>query len=283
MFIAVNGIRLFVDVENAGLVPAGDTMREKPTLLLLHGGPGFDHSAFKPLFTGLSDVAQVIYYDHRGNGRSEDGDRAAWTLAQWGDDVKGLCDALGLVKPIVLGMSWGGYVAQSYATRHPDHPGKLVLVSTAAKFEFPAILESFARLGGPEAARVAEAYWLAPTAEKRAEFIRICGPLYRRTPSDPEAMQRALVRHDTALHFNGPDNEQGRMDFRDALAGMRCPVLVMAGDHDPVSPMAFSEAIVASLPPDRVRFARFAECGHGVFGDAPDQALAVLRGFIRAA
>jgi len=280
MFVSVNGVRLFVDVEGAGLVPDGVAMREKPTLLLLHGGPGFDHSSFKPLFSGLSDVAQVVYYDHRGNGRSEDGDRSAWTLAQWGDDVKGLCDALGLVQPIVLGTSWGGYVAQSYATRYPDHPGKLVLVSTAARVEFPAILESFARLGGPEAARVAEAYWLAPTAERRAEFIRICGPLYRRTPSDPNAMRRVQIRHDTALHFNGPDHEQGHMDFRLALAGIRCPVLVMGGDRDPVSPVAFSETLVASLPSDRVRFECFAECGHGVFGDAPEQAFAVLRDFI---
>ncbi|MFH6782622.1 alpha/beta fold hydrolase [Methylobacterium sp. MA0201] len=72
------------------------------------------------------------------------------------------------------------------------------------------------------------------------------------------------------------------MDFRNALAGLPCPVLVMAGDQDPVSPVAFSETLAASLPPDRVRFERFAECGHGVFGDAPDQAFAVLRDFIQA-
>jgi proline iminopeptidase len=50
-----------------------------------------------------------------------------------------------------------------------------------------------------------------------------------------------------------------------------------------VVPIAFSEALVAALPPDRVRFERFAECGHGVFGDAPDRALAVLRDFVCAA
>ncbi|KMO11840.1 alpha/beta fold hydrolase [Methylobacterium indicum] len=283
MFVSVNGVRLFVDVENAGLVPEGDAMREKPTLLLLHGGPGFDHSGFKPLFSRLSDVAQVVYVDQRGNGRSEDGDRSAWTLAQWGDDVKGLCDALGLVRPIVLGMSWGGFVAQSDATRHPDHPGKLVLVSTAAKVDFPAVFAMFGRLGGPEAARIAESYWTDPTAERREAFIRVCRPLYRRTPADPAELRRVRIRHDTALHFNGPANEQGRMDFRSALAGLRCPVLVMAGDRDPVMPMSVSEALVAALPPDRVRFERFAECGHGVFGDAPERAVAVLREFIGTA
>ncbi len=131
-------------------------MREKPTLLLLHGGPGFDHSAFKPFFSGLSDVAQVVYYDHRGNGRSEDGDRAGWTLAQWGDDVRGLCDGLGLVRPIVLGMSFGGYVAQAYATRYPDHPGRLILVEHRRQGRFSGDLCAVRRAGGPEVARIAE-------------------------------------------------------------------------------------------------------------------------------
>ncbi|MEE8631656.1 MULTISPECIES: alpha/beta fold hydrolase [Methylobacterium] len=280
MFVAVNGIRLFVDVENAGLVPVGDTMREKPTLLLLHGGPGFDHSAFKPFFSGLSDVAQVVYYDHRGNGRSEDGDRAGWTLAQWGDDVRGLCDALGLVRPIVLGMSFGGYVAQAYATRYPDHPGRLILASTAAKVDFPAIFARFGELGGPEVARIAETYWTAPTAEKRAEYFRTCVPFYRRKPVDPDKLRRVLMRNDTALHFNGPGNEQGRMDFRPVLGGVRCPVLVMAGANDPLVPPSVSEALVAALPPDRVRFECFGDSSHDLFGDEPERAFAVLREFI---
>ncbi len=70
MFVQVNGVRLYFDVEGAGLVPDGAALREKPTLVLLHGGPGFDHALFKPAFSGLADIAQVIYYDHRGNGRS---------------------------------------------------------------------------------------------------------------------------------------------------------------------------------------------------------------------
>jgi len=57
--------------------------------------------------------------DHRGNGRSSHDDPPTWSLAQWGDDVRGMCDALGIVKPIVYSVSFGGFVAQSYATRHP--------------------------------------------------------------------------------------------------------------------------------------------------------------------
>jgi len=66
----VDGARLFFDVEGAGLIPDGPQMRAKPTLLLLHGGPGFDHALYKPALSALADVAQVVYLDHRGNGRS---------------------------------------------------------------------------------------------------------------------------------------------------------------------------------------------------------------------
>jgi pimeloyl-ACP methyl ester carboxylesterase len=45
-------------------------IRAKPTLILLHGGPGFDHMSYKPAFSALSDIAQIVYLDHRGNGRS---------------------------------------------------------------------------------------------------------------------------------------------------------------------------------------------------------------------
>jgi len=145
MQVLVNGVRLFFDIEGAKLVPDGPAMREKPTLLLLHGGPGFDHSIYKPAYSALADAAQVIYLDHlsrssisiiyldhRGNGRSEDGPRESWNLAQWGDDVHAFCEALGIASPIVLGASFGGMVALAYATRHPAHPSKLVLISTEA-------------------------------------------------------------------------------------------------------------------------------------------------------
>jgi proline iminopeptidase len=132
MHVSVNGVRLFFDIEGSKLKPDGPLMREKPTLLMLHGGPGFDHSIYRPAYAALSDIAQIVYLDHRGNGRSEDGPCERWNLAQWGDDVRAFCDALSITDPIVLGASFGGMVAMSYATRHPSHPAKLVLISTEA-------------------------------------------------------------------------------------------------------------------------------------------------------
>ena len=191
MRITVNGTNLYFDVEGMGLVPDGPTMRAKPTLILLHGGPGFDHSMFKPDFSSLADVAQIIYLDHRGNGRSVNVDQGTWTLAQWGDDVKEFCDALGIEKPIVYGLSFGGFVAQSYATRHPDHPGKLILASTAARRDLRQVLAAFKRIGGAAAHDVAERFWTNPTPETRETYLRVCHPLYRTKPADTSAAQRA--------------------------------------------------------------------------------------------
>jgi pimeloyl-ACP methyl ester carboxylesterase len=282
MFVQVNGARLYFDVEGLGLVPDGPRMREKPTLLLLHGGPGFDHTMYKPAFSALADIAQIVYYDHRGQGRS-DGAPETLNLAQWGDDVKGFCDALGIEKPIVLGGSFGGFVAQSYATRHPDHPAKLILASTGARIVYQEIFAAFERVGGKAARDVAEPYWLEPSMERRLAYLEKCFPLYNtRAGNDPDALKRAILRHEVGLAFNGPRNEQGRMDFRSDLKRVKCPVLVLAGEEDPIMPIALSETMAACLPPHLVRFERFADCGHGVHRDDPERAFAVMREFILA-
>ena len=65
MLVSVGDVRLFVDVDGAKLVPDGRSMRERPTIILLHGGPGFDHTPYKAYYSSLTEIAQVVYYDHR--------------------------------------------------------------------------------------------------------------------------------------------------------------------------------------------------------------------------
>lgn len=283
MQITVNGARLFFDVDGAKLVPDGPAMRERPTLVLLHGGPGGDHSTFKPAFSSLTDVAQLVYLDHRGNGRSDWGDPESWNLDQWGDDVAAFCDALGIVKPIVLGYSFGGMVAQAYATRHPGHAGKLIFYSTSPKVDRAEIYDVFERLGGPAARAVAVARWTTPNAETSAAYMEVCSPLYnRRAVRDPDARHRTVRNDAVAFRFGAPDGEAPRLDFRAGLGRVQCPVLVMAGEDDPITPISRSEVLAASLPAHLVRFERFADAGHGVHNDDPAGAMALLRDFILA-
>jgi pimeloyl-ACP methyl ester carboxylesterase len=281
MYVTVNGARLFFDVDGAKFVPDGARMRERPTVVLLHGGPGGDHATFKPRFDGLTDVAQLVYLDHRGNGRSAYGDPAGWNLDQWGDDIRAFCDVLGIERPIVLGYSFGGIVAQAYATRHVGHAGKLILYSTTPKVDRQETFAVFERLGGARARAVAEQHLTRPDAQSRIDYTEICGPLYnRRGAKDPDATERS-VRHDAVSeHWFGPGGQSTRFDFRNGLGRVQCPTLVMAGEDDPITPISRSELIARCLPPHLVRFERFENAGHGVHIDDPAGAFAVLRDFI---
>lgn len=274
------GVRVFVDVEGPGLVVDGASMREQPTLLLLHGGPGYDHSGFKPLFSRLADLAQIVYYDHRGHGRSDRRPREEWTLDTFADDVLRLCDALGIVKPIVLGQSFGGFVAQRYIARHPAHPAKVILSSTSHHMGLARKLVMFERLGGPEARTVAEAFWTEPNASTWDAYNSVCKRHYNTTPQSAAAGERIVFYTD--ILFASAGGEQRTMDLRPGLAGAQCPVLVMAGDADPVTPIEDAQEIAAALPREWVQFERFANVGHGAWRDDPEAAFAVLRRFIAA-
>ena len=287
MHVSVNGVRLFFDVEGAKLVPDGPIMREKPVLLMLHGGPGADHSIYRPAYSALADIAQIVYLDHRGNGRSEDGPRESWNLAQWGDDVRAFCDALGIVDPIVLGASFGGMVALAYATRHPAHPSKLVLISTeAAGGSYrERRVALFERFGGPEVGALARRRFLQPEAplgqEAREAWRRLAMPVYTRIPRDPDMARRAINRPEVALHwFAKPGGESDTFNMFPELDRIQCPTLVIGGEDDPMHPIESQADIAAALPPSLVQFERFADCGHGVVADAPERAMALLREFI---
>lgn len=278
MQIKVNGVRLFVDIEGAGLVPDGPVMRSKPTLIALHGGPGADHSIYKPALSQLSDLCQIIYVDHRGNGRSDDGDPALWTLAQWGDDVRALCDVLGIERPIIYGASFGGYVAQSYATRHSDHIGGLILASTAAKVDFEQIYAAFTAIGGPQAGQIARTYWDNPTPARRQAYLETCLPLYSVRAPNPDVMARCIMKNPVAMYFNGPKNEHGRLDYRKALSDLTCPTLILAGARDPIMPRIFSDEIAAHMP--TAQYHVLENAGHLLEHDASDAFFAHIRHFI---
>jgi proline iminopeptidase len=285
MHVSVNGVRLFFDVEGAKFAPEGPIMRERPTLLMLHGGPGADHSIYRPAYSALSDLAQIIYLDHRGNGRSDDGPRESWNLAQWGDDVRAFCDALGIADPIVFGASFGGMIALSYATRHPAHPAKLVLISTEAAggSYVERRVELFERFGGPEAGALARRRFLElrghPDQASLDAWRRLAMPHYTRIPRDPDAARRMISRPEVLSWFSKPGGESS--SFNMLADRIQCPTLVLGGEDDPIHPIESQADIAAALPAHLVQFERFEDCRHAVVPDAPERAMAVMRDFIQ--
>ena len=276
------GVRLFFDVEGAGWVPDGPALRPRPTLVVLHGGPGYDHSSFKPLFGQLADIAQVIYVDHRGHGRSSPRPVQECTLDTLADDVVRLCAALGIERPVVLGQSFGGFVAQRYLARHPAHPARVILSSTSHHFGLARKLAVFERLGGAPARAAAEAFWTDPCEATWAPYVALCLPLYNtRPPADPDARARTLMRKDILFHWSR--QEMPTLDLRPGLAAVCCPVLVLAGDEDPVTPVEDAREIAAAIPAPWGRLEVVAGAGHGVWRDREGEGINPIRSFLAEA
>ena len=154
MHVTVNGTRLWFDVDGPARVPDGQSMSDRPTVVLVHGGPGsYDHSYFKPDFAHLANAAQVVYLDLRGHGLSEWGRPEDWSYEVCADDLRAFTDALGIGKPVLLGHSMGGWVVAIYGARHPGHAGGLVLQGTMARFDLERLVDGFRRAGGNDSPR----------------------------------------------------------------------------------------------------------------------------------
>ena len=242
-------------------------MRERPTVVLVHGGPGgFDHGYLMPDFDRLASVAQVVYLDLRGHGRSTWGDAAAWTFEECADDVRAFCDHLGIVRPVVLGHSMGAAVALMYGARHAGHAAALVVSGGFARWDHQRLVEAFRRVAGDEVAALADRDFAGDEVTDD-ESARVYAAFGHRVPD--EARERNTLKN-TALNPVGMDIIR-RFDLRRDLAAVTCSVLVSVGDLDPVTPVGAAEELVATLPPGLARLDVVPDAGHFTWLDQPDR------------
>jgi pimeloyl-ACP methyl ester carboxylesterase len=274
--IRVRDVHLYFDLVGPGLVPDGPLMRERPIVLCLHGGPGFDHNTIRTGLSPLADVAQLVFLDQRGNGRSDRSTPDRWNLDTWIDDIPAFCQALELERPILLGQSFGGFVALGVATRYPQLPAKLIVSSSAARIRMNRVLAMFERLGGPEARAAAERNFASPSVETREEYLRVCVPLYNPSPPDPEVMQRVIRYDDVGIHFWS--DEIHNFDLRSELAAIRVPTLLVGGELDPITTAEDMRELAAAIPEAKLKM--FPDAGHGAFREHPEETLALIRDFI---
>lgn len=285
MYVTIDGVRLFFDVLNPQLDISGSHTREKPALVCIPGGPGGDHQTLRPYFDRFSDVAQVIYLDPRGGGRSDYGPESAWTLDRWGDDIAAFCDALELEKPFVIGSSGGTLMVQSFLARHPARAAGAILLNACSRIDQDALVSGYEELGGPEAGRAARAMYGRPTQEDYIAFYRHCLPLYSRKrdlTALADGARRSVMNQAASARFFAPDGEAFRFDFRRRLGKVESRVLVVAGAHDPVTPAKWGIEVFEALPAGRAELLVLEESGHLVTADQPERFDGAVRRFIEA-
>nr|WP_047166159.1 alpha/beta hydrolase [Sphingomonas sp. Y57] len=278
MRVNVGDISLFMDVVGSQLAIEGGQVRSRPTVILLHGGPAWDHLALRPALEPLADVAQLVFYDHRGLGRSDRGEPARWNLRQWAADLHRLIGTLGVEKPIILGQSFGGFVAQRFAIDYPDSYAGLILLATAARFDLGPVVATFDRLGGTELARLARSFFTASDPSDRDRFLVEGLPHYTVSRSGIGAL--SLFEPHVLDHFFRIGGEAHSLDFRQMLPGLVAPALVVGGDRDPVILPAALRELGDSFSPGVAATHILEGCGHGPARDRPAEALALIRDFI---
>ncbi len=101
-------------------------------LVLINGGPGGTHHDFHPCFSRARDFAHIIYYDQRGTGKSSiDNTGKTYSVRQAVEDLESLRKALKIDQWVVLGWSYGEFLAQCYALTYPENVNGLILVAAA--------------------------------------------------------------------------------------------------------------------------------------------------------
>jgi len=281
--VSLGDVSLWFDVSGPSVIPQGDTTVERPVLVAIHGGPGLDHMTVKPALEPLAGDFQVLYFDLRGHGRSDRSSPEFWNMRTWADDLRRMCDALGLRKPVILGSSFGGDVALTYAALFPEHPGGVILANTTGgHYDQQHVIEAFGRVGGPEAAALMQRIYADQAGDYQAEFNRVCYPLYSATPDWAGESRRFLARMirnpELASHYRS--HEAPSFDPWSLLGSVRCPILVLAGEDDPVCPLPVVEELASQLPADTTLLVRLPGARHTIFRDRPELAFPAVKTFV---
>ncbi len=278
--VAVHDTRLFV-------VERGP--RDALPLLVLHGGPGLDHTTFGSHLDPLADAYRLVLVDGRDQGRSDrGGDPARWTLEQHARDVSGVAEALGARRYAVLGHSFGAFVALQHAV---DAPG--AAVATIASSGVPstswldAVPEGLAVFEPEELREQVRASWereagVAHDDEVRGLLVDQL-PWHFADPRDPRIAETAAgLEHmrGSAAVLRATSLEGGGLaiEVTERLATVPQPLLALAGRHDRTCLPEAAERIAAAAARGELHV--FEQAGHMTYAEQPEEYVRVVRAFL---
>lgn len=282
------------------LVDVADTRlyveeRGAPTafpLLVLHGGPGLDHTEFADYLDPLTDDGRyrLVLVDERACGRS---DRAApastWTLERMAQDVSDLAASLGVADGYVtLGHSYGAFVVLQHAVDHPGEPlGTIVSSGIASARWLTGVDQQLATFEPEELREQVTSSWAREAQVRTQEEVDAVMtdqlPFHFREPRG--AALQEYLRRTAGLAQYAPDvirhfatESYGGIELEDRLGDVTHPVLVLAGRHDRTCPVAASELMAQRLPDGDLVV--FEESGHMTFAEEQDRYLTTVRAFL---
>ena len=261
-------------------------------IVVLHGGPRFDHTYLLPDMDRLSDSYRLIYYDQRGRGKST-GNLQAISIRTEIEDLECLRNYLQLDSIALLGHSWGGYLAQEYAIHHPDRVSHLILMNTAFVSHEQYLLFQQELL--KRKATVAQEWdRLASSTGYKEGDPQTVGDFYRvyfsTTIRRPQHLERVIEKLRLSFTRDGilrtekiseslfnQTAESTAFNLIPQLKQLRTPTLIIHGDYDFI-PMEVITEIAEAMPGARLILLR--DCGHFSYVECPDEVRQAIDAFL---
>jgi proline iminopeptidase len=248
-------------------------------MIVLHGGPGLDHTSFRPYLDPLGNDFRLLYVDERGQGRSERVDPATLSLDVFARDVDLLADALGLERFVLLGHSFGAIIA----TKHAIELGSAVayVISGGADSsadldaDVAASLEAMGEAGVPIAASWEQEKTVATEDELR-ELLRVQMPFHFAGDPPPGYAEDTVGTPDVLRHF--AQNGYGDFDYRPDLGRVTKPTLVIVGEKDRTTTPRAARVLHEGIADSRLTIIPGA--GHMSFVEAPGPYMEAVRAFL---
>ncbi|MEU7988501.1 alpha/beta hydrolase [Streptosporangium canum] len=255
------------------------------TLLVIHGGPDWDHTYLREPLAELAGRHRVVLPDLRGCGRSTRGlADERYTPAAATDDLVALLDALGTARADVLGFSYGGLIAQRLTLAAPERVRRLIIASSSVLPVPPDAFDGWREREerrAPEAAVWSDPELSGPELTRAAAIAGAGANVWR-----PEALPAYLDRL-ADVHFSaewarswqaGTLPTARHRDAAQRLAALGVPLLLLHGRQDMIFPASLAEETAELMP--AARAVVIEEAGHMAHIDQPRAWLDAVTGFL---
>ena len=251
-------------------------------LVVLHGGPGLDHTMFRPWLDPLGDELRLLYVDERGQGRSERVDPATLSLEVFARDVDLLAEALELDGFALLGHSFGAIVTTWHATEIGTAAAYVISGGADASEPLLADVEASLVAMGDRGRPIAESWEQEQTVETEAELkelLRAQMPFHFHGEPPPGYGEETVGSPEVLRHF--AKIGYGDFDFRPRLGDVRRPTLVVVGEHDRTTTTRAARVLHEGIRGSGLVVVP--DAGHMSFVEAEARYLDAVRSFLRAA
>lgn len=273
----INGTQLFISEDGEG-----------EPLIVIHGGPGLNHSYFKPHLDPLAEKIKVVYYDQRACGESSLPSTDSLSLSFFVDDIEGIRKSLGVEKVNILAHSWGAILAVNYGLKYPKHVKKMILSNPVAlNMEYQAESMKLLKAKSTKQDSIDRAALIESPGFKNHEVATsealtksfFLPSFYDRSKISALDLEFPSNYHEaTGMLYKGLGKDLQSYDFYEEIKAFSFPVLVVVGSADNI-PIAALERIAENVQHSKLIV--FEKSGHFPFIEEPENFNQTILDFLK--